>query len=53
MSACELTAAVTAIANGLACRLNNEELTLLGSILVQLSDTLLTISAQRSICEGK
>ena len=51
MNACELTASITAIANGIACKLNNEELTLLASVLVQLGDTLVTISTQRSICE--
>lgn len=48
MNACELTAAVTAAANLLAGRLTDEELTLLGSVLTQLADTLLTIAAQRS-----
>ncbi len=28
MNSCELTAAVTAIANSIACKLNNDELTL-------------------------
>ncbi len=52
MNACELTAAVTAVANSLACKLTNEELTLLASVLVQLGDTLVTIATQRSICEN-
>ena len=51
MHPCELTAAVTAIANALACRLTNEELGLLASVLVQLGDTLVTIVAQRAVCE--
>lgn len=51
MNSCELTAGVTALANGISCRLNNEELTLLAAILVQLGDTLVTIATQRSICE--
>ena len=51
MNPCELTAAVTAIANALACRLTNEELGLLASVLVQLGDTLVTIVAQRAMCE--
>ena len=50
MNACELTAAITAIANAAACDLTDDELTILGSALVQLSDTLLTIAAYRSIC---
>ena len=51
MNSCELTAGVTALANGIACKLNNEELTLLAAILVQLGDTLVTIATQRSICD--
>ena len=51
MNSCELTASVTAIANMFACKLNNEELTLLASLLVQLGDTLATIVTQRTICE--
>ena len=47
MDACELTAAVTALANTLAGRLGNEELNILGCVLTQLADTLFTIAAQR------
>ena len=50
MSACELTASITTIANYLACQLSQEELELLGVTLTQLGDTLLTIVTQRSIC---
>ena len=52
MNACELTASVTALANALACKLDNNEITLLASVLVQLGDTLVTIATQRSICEN-
>lgn len=52
MNHCELTASVTAIANALACKLNNDELALLASVLVQLGDTLVTIATQKSICEN-
>ena len=52
MNACELTAAVTAVANTLAGKMNNDELTILASVLVQLGDTLVTIVTQRSICEN-
>ena len=52
MNSCELTTAVTAVANTLACKLSNEELTLLASVLVQLGDTLVTIATQRTICEN-
>lgn len=51
MNSCELTAGITALANGIACKLNNDELTLLATVLVQLGDTLVTIATGRSICE--
>lgn len=51
MDPCQLTASVTAIANTLACRLTEEELNLLGTVLTQLGDTLLTIATHRSICK--
>ena len=50
MTALELTTAVTALANAIACRLTAEELALLSGILVQLGDTLATIVAQESLC---
>lgn len=52
MNSCELTAAVTAVANTLACKMNNDELSLLATVLVQLGDTLVTIVTQRTICEN-
>ena len=52
MNPCELTASVTAVANALACKFSNEELSLLASVLVQLGDTLVTIVTQRTICEN-
>ncbi len=51
MNPCETTASVTAVANILACRLSDEEMTLLSSVLVQLGDTLVTIATQRAICK--
>ena len=53
MKASELTSAVTALANMIACRLNVEEIGLIASIFVQLGDTLATIAAQESLCEKK
>lgn len=50
MNACELTATVTALANALACRLSDDELTLLSAVFVQLGDTLATIVTQRGLC---
>lgn len=52
MNPCELTASVTALANMLACKLNENELNLLGAVFSQLGDTLTTIAAQRTLCEG-
>ena len=46
----ELTSAVTVLANAIACNLTLDQMTLLASILVQLSDTLNTIVAQESLC---
>ena len=51
MNACELTTAITAAANWLACQLTLEELELLGVSLTQLGDTILTIVTQKSICD--
>ena len=51
MTPLELTAAVTALANALSCRLSPAELALLAGILVQLGDTLATIAAQKALCE--
>lgn len=50
MNPCELTASVTAIANLLACQLTDDQLNLLGVVLTQLGDTLLTIATHKSIC---
>ena len=52
MDSCGLTASVTAVANILASSLNNNELTLLASVLVQLGDTLVTIATQKALCEN-
>ena len=53
MNACNLTVAVTALANTIACGLNAEEINLLSSVLVQLGDTLATIAAHRALCEAR
>lgn len=53
MNACELTASITAIANSVACGLTTDETNLIGTIFTQLGDTLLTIAAQKAICEHK
>ena len=53
MNPCELTASVTALANVIACRLSEDELNILGVVLTQLGDTLLTIATHKSICCDK
>ena len=52
MNPCQLTASITAIANGLASKLSIEETTLLAAVFVQLGDTLATIATQRTICDA-
>ena len=47
MNPCELTASVTAAANIMAARFDDNELALVASVLVQFGDTLATIAAQR------
>ena len=51
MNSLEVTSAVTALANTIACQLTNDEVILLASILVQLGDTLVTIATWRDLCE--
>lgn len=53
MNACEITASVTALANIIAQKLENDELALLGAIFTQLGDTLETITAQRELCQNQ
>ena len=48
-----LTAAVTALAQAIAADRTNDELNILGVILTQLGDTILTIAAHREICGEK
>lgn len=50
MSPCELTTSVAALANILAAKLDDDELAVVASALVQLGDTMETILAQRTIC---
>lgn len=53
MNPCELTASVTALANLIAAKLDEDELAVMASIFVQLGDTLETIAAQRALCCNK
>ena len=51
MNSLEVTSAVTALANTIACQLTNDEVILLASILVQLGDTMVTIATWKDLCE--
>ena len=53
MNSLELTSAVTALANAIACKLSPDEIALLSSVLVQLGDTLATIATRESLCDDK
>ena len=50
MNSLELTSAVTALANAIACKLSVDDIALLASIFVQLGDTLATIAARENLC---
>lgn len=51
MNSLELTSAVTALANAIACKLTPSEIALAASIFVQLGDTLATIAASNALCQ--
>ena len=53
LTSLELTGAVTAIANALACKLTTDEIALLAAVLVQLGDTLAAIIAVQQNCSDK
>lgn len=53
MTPCELTFAITALANAIAEGMPEEELLLIASAFGQLGDTLEVIAAQRIICERR
>ena len=53
MNTCQITAAITAVANIISCKLSVEETTMLTTALVQLGDTLATIATQKAICDAK
>ena len=52
MNCCELTATVSTLANGIACKLSDDELAALSTVLVQLGDTLATIATHRTLCNN-
>ena len=53
MNPCELTASVTAVANVMASKLTDEELSIWAAVFVQLGDTLATIATQRARCKDR
>ena len=53
MNSLELTSAITAIANAIACNLTIDELAVLAGIFVQLGDTLATIAAVENLCKNQ
>ena len=53
MNSLELTTAITALANAIACNLTIDELALLAGIFVQLGDTLATIASTKNLCGEK
>ena len=53
MNSLELTSAVTALANAIACRLTLNEIALIAGLFVQLGDTLATIAASQALCEER
>ena len=53
MHSLELTSAVTALANVIACKLTADESVLLASALVQLGDTLTTIVTRNTLCHDQ
>ena len=53
MHSLELTSAVTALANAIACKLTPSEIELVASAFVQLGDTLATIASSRVLCEER
>ena len=52
MNSLELTSAVTALANAIACKLTADEMVLVAGVFVQLGDTLATIAARETLCEN-
>ena len=53
MKSVELTSAITALGNALACNLTLDELALLAGIFVQLGDTIATIAAVENLHANK
>ena len=53
MNSIELTSAITALANAMACKLSPNEIALLAGVFVQLGDTLATIAAKEALTDER
>ena len=53
MNGNQLTASITALANALTCGMSVDKMNLLGVVLTQLGDTILTLATYKSICCDK
>ena len=53
MNSLELTSAVTALANAIACKLSLDQIALIAGVFVQLGDTLATIAARENLCKDQ
>lgn len=53
MNPCDLSMSVAALANTIACKLDEEDLSVVAAVFIQLGDTLETILAQREWCRNK
>lgn len=51
MTPLQLTSAITAFGNAIACNLTTAEISLLSAIFVNLGDVLASIAAQRDLCK--
>jgi len=51
MTPLELTTLVNTLANSIACNFSDEETDVVAAVFSQLGDTLITISAQRALCD--
>ena len=51
MNSLEITSAINALANVIACDLTTSEIAFVASLFVQLGDTLATVAATRALCE--
>ena len=53
MNSLELTSAVTALANAIACKLSLDQIALVAGVFVQLGDTLATIATRENLCKDQ